>query len=223
MHAVQRGKGHAHAVQAGGRLDHLPVALGIQHFLLQRRRIHADAQRLAQHQHIAGAGIGIALEPLRIEHADRGQAVDGFHRIDAVAASDHDAGIGAGAFAPLQDAADGVLRQGIDRHADDGQREQRARTHRVQIRQGIGGGDTAEVERVVDDRHEEIGGGDDCLALIEAVHRSVVAGLAADQQFGRCRKRLNAAQQFGQHARRDLAAAATAMRERRQSLRGIGR
>ena len=140
-----------------------------------------------------------------------------------MATSHHDASIGAGAFATLQDAADRVLRQRVDRHADDGQCEQRPGAHRVQVRQRVGGGDAAEVERIVDDGHEEIGGGDDCLAIIEAVHRGVVAGLAPDEKLSRSGKRWNATQQFAQHARRDLAAAAAAMRERGQSLRGIGR
>ncbi|KAG1255824.1 hypothetical protein G6F66_014876 [Rhizopus arrhizus] len=79
------------------------------------------------------------------------------------------------------------------------------------VRQRVGRSDAAEVERVVDDRHEEIGGGDDRLAIIEAIHRRVVAGLTPDQQFGRRGKRRNSTQQLGKHPRRDLAAAAATM------------
>ena len=65
------------------------------------------------------------------------------------------------ACAAFEDAADGRGRQHGDRHADQRQREQRARAHRVDVRQRVGRGDAAEVVRVVDDRHEEVGRRDD--------------------------------------------------------------
>ena len=120
----------------------------------------------------------------------------------------------------FENAADGLSRQHIDRHAHQGQRQDRPPAHRVDIADRVGGGDAAEVERVVDDRHEEVGGGDQRLLVVELVHRGVVGGFDADQQFLGHRHRRRALEDFRQHARRDLAAAAAAVRQRGQSRFG---
>ena len=52
----------------------------------------------------------------------------------------------------------------------------------------VGRGDRAEVERVVDDRHEEVGRRDDRLVLVELVDGRVVRRLDADQQRRRQRR-----------------------------------
>ena len=71
---LELGEGHLDRVEVGrvgrqvaerrpGRLDRFADARDL------------VAAQVVQHQHIAGAGIGIALEPLRIEHADRGDVL----------------------------------------------------------------------------------------------------------------------------------------------------
>ena len=105
-------------------------------------------------------------------------------------------------------------RQLVERHADQRQRHDRPAAHRVDVGDRVGRGDAAEVERIVDDRREEIGGGDQRLLVVQPVDRRVVGGLGADQQFRRHRKPPpSSLQDLGQHAGRDLAAAAAAVRE----------
>ncbi len=72
----------------------------------------------------------------------------------------------------------------IDMSQDGGQRQRHDRpaAHRVHVADRVGGGDAAEVERVVDDRHEEVGRGHQRLLVVQAVHRRVVRRLVADQR-----------------------------------------
>lgn len=75
-----------------------------------------------------------------------------------------------------------LRRQFGDRPAENGDRHDRFAAHGVHVADGVGGGDTAEIERIVDDRHEEVGGADDADAVADVVHRRVVTGFIADQQ-----------------------------------------
>ena len=75
------------------------------------------------------------------------------------------------------------VRQHVDRHADQRQRQDRPAAHRIDVADGVGRGDAAEVERVVDDRHEEVGGGDQRLLVVELIDGRVVGGLDAHQQL----------------------------------------
>ena len=81
--------------------------------------------------------------------------------------------------------ADLLDRELVDRHRHQGQRHDRPAAHRVDVADRVGRGDAAEVERVVDDRHEEVGGRDQRLLVVEPVDRGVVGGLDADHQLGR--------------------------------------
>ena len=112
--------------------------------------------------------------------------------------------------------------QHADRHAHQRQRHDRLAAHGVDVGDRVGGGDAAEVERVVDDRHEEVGGGDQRLLVVELVDGGVVGGLDAHQQFRRHRQARRALEDFGQHAGRDLAAAAAAVRQRGEAGFGGG-
>jgi hypothetical protein len=117
-----------------------------------------------------------------MHQAQRHQAVDRLHRIDRVAAGDRDARLAAHRGAAFQDLADGLQRQHVDRHAHQRQRHDGRAAHGVDVADGVGGGDAAEVERVVDDGHEEVGGGDQRLLVVEPVDGGVVGGLDAHQQ-----------------------------------------
>ena len=114
-----------------------------------------------------------------------------------------------------EDLPDDAVGQLADRHADDGQREQRPPAHGIDVGQRIGGGDAAELVGVVDDGHEEVGGRHDRLFVVQPVDGGVVAVLDADQQvgIGRCqvRRERGIGQDVAQHRRRDLAAAAAAV------------
>src|SRR5471032_1270789 len=47
--------------------------------------------------------------------------------------------------------------------------------HGVDVADCVGGSNTAEVEGIIDNRHEKIGGGDHAALVIDGVHRRVVA------------------------------------------------
>ena len=172
-------------VELGRARDHRPVAGVVELALLERGAVDADAERLAEHQLVAGLRAGVALEVARIDEADRDQAVDRLDGIDGVAAGDRDAGARADRLAAFEDPADRLERQLVHRHADERQREERLPAHRVHVGDGVGRGDRAEVERIVDDRHEEVGGGDDRLRVVDLVDRGVVAvSMPTSSSFG---------------------------------------
>ena len=149
-----------------------------------------------------------------MHQAERDQAVDRLERIDRVAAGDRDAGLRAHRLAAFEDLADHAHRQLLERHADQRERHDRARAHRVDVGDRVGRGDAAEVVRVVDDRREEIGGGDQRLRVVQAVDRGVVRGLGADQKIlGQKPAQRHRREHLGQDRRRDLAAAAAAVAE----------
>ena len=215
VHAGQLGQQRAGRVQLGGVGDHFAVARIVEFELLERSRINAHAQRLAQHQHVAGLGFGVAAHAVGVDQTHGDQTVDGLDRIDGVAARNRNAGCAAHVLPAAHDGTDHVERQLVDRHGDQRQRHDRLAAHGIDIRQRIRRGDAAELIRIVHDGHEEIGGGDQRLRVVELVDGGVVRGLDAHHQLG-WNHGIRAAgfQNFRQHARRDLAAAAAAMRER---------
>ena len=65
----------------------------------------------------------------------------------------------------------------------------------------VPGGDAAKVERVIDNRHKEIGGADDRGAITEIVNGGIIAGFVADKQVWIDKLRLLAMQDSFQHFR----------------------
>ncbi len=92
-------------------------------------------------------------------------------------------------------------------------REERLPAHGVHVGDGVGRCDGAEVERIVHDRHEEVGGRDDRLAIVDAVDGRVVAGFDAHQQVLRDEAGRGLGEDLLQHAGSDLAAAPAAVTE----------
>jgi hypothetical protein len=86
-----------------------------------------------------------------------------------------------------------------------------ATAHRVHVAQCIGGRDAPEIERIVDDRHEEVGGGDDRLFGVDLVHGRIVRRFRADEQPCKVSGGRGPLEQVAQDAWSDLAAAATAV------------
>ena len=104
-------------------------------------------------------------------------------------AGDGDAGLGADVSGALEHLAQALEAQLLDRPGDEAQRAYRLCAHGVDVAQGIGGGDAAIVERVVDDGREDIDGLDQRQIVAQAEHRRVVGASVADQQawFGHIR------------------------------------
>src|SRR3954471_2554751 len=136
-----------------------------------------------------------------------------------MAARDRNAGLGADRLAALEDPLDHGHRELLERHADDGEREDRPPAHCINVGDRIGGCDAAEVERIVDDRGKEIGGRDQRLLVVQAVDRGVVGGFRSNEQFlGQAADRRRG-KNLREHRGRDLAAAAAAVAEFGQANR----
>ena len=100
-----------------------------------------------------------------------------------MAARDGDSGIEANRAATLQYAPDSFGRDLVDGHAEDRERHHGLPPHRVDIGDGVRRGDAAEIEGVVHDRHEEVGGRDDAGVVVDLPDGGVVAGLSPDQKL----------------------------------------
>jgi hypothetical protein len=95
------------------------------------------------------------------------------------------------------------------------ERSDRPSAHRVDVRQGVGGGDPAEGVRVVDDRREEVDGLHDRQVGGELHHAGVVGGVGGDQHARVCRSR-ERGHDRAQVGGGQLAAASRSVRQRRQ-------
>ena len=185
MNAVYGGQILARCVQLGGAGDHGCVAFSIQRIFFECRREYAYTQWFAEYELISRTRICIALEFVGMHQTHHHQPIDGFDRINRVTASDGDACSSTHRFATGQYLAYDLDRQFVDRHTDQCQCHDGCATHGIHIRDGIGGGDTAKVEGIIDDGHEKIGGGNQCLFIIELVDSSIISSFYTDQQLRR--------------------------------------
>ena len=143
-----------------------------------------DAERLGEDQCVARTSFRIASERLRRNEADDGEAVDRLGRIDGMTTGHGNSGLRRHCRAAAQNFADHGGRHAVDRHAENGEREDRFAAHRVDVGERVGRSDAAEVERIVDHRHEEVGGRDDAGLVVEPPDCGVVARLRPDEQIG---------------------------------------
>ena len=203
-------------IELGGRGDQGRIPDLVEPPLLECGAEHADAEGLGQDQNIARLGRPVGQHLVGMNKPEGDEAVDRFDAVDGMTARDRDAGGGADGRAAFENPADRFDREGVDRHADDGQGEDRRRPHGIDVRQGIGRGDAAEVERVVDHRHEEVGGGDQRLGVVQPPDGGVVGGFGPDHQCGEGRGLGHPRQDGLKSVRRDLATAAASVRERCQ-------
>jgi len=146
-----------------------------------------------------------------MDQSDHRQSVDRLEAVDGVAAGDGNSGHRTRRRPAGQDFADGRGGQFVHRHADDGEGEDRLASHGVDVRESVGRGDAAEVEGIIDDRHEEVGGRHHRLLGVEPPDGGVVAGFSPDQQIGERPRRRRVSQDLGEHGGRELAAAAAAV------------
>ena len=132
---------------------------GVRQPALDRGRDGARAERLGEHERVAGAAAGVGEHVVRgapmpvtaIPYLGSGSSIEWPPTIGAPAA--------AAASAPprrISRSTSGAER--LERVGDEVERGDRRRAHRVDVRQRVGGGDAAERVRVVDDRREEVDG-----------------------------------------------------------------
>ncbi len=217
MDAIQTGQHRPRRIQLGRGVDHRLVITGVELILLQCGAIDANPQLLAENQLVTRLGARVALEVGRIDDADGNQPIDRLDRVDGMAAGNRNTGSATDGFATLQNLADGFQWQGVDRHADDGQRKEGRAAHGVDIGNGIGGRDTTEIVGIIDDGHEEVGRRDNRLLRVDLVDRSIVAGFGADQQLRRDDARRGTGENLLQDGRRNFASAAATMGQLGQS------
>ena len=173
---------------------------------------HAGADRLGQAERQAGPPGVDPQQRGRVRGAGHGHAVLRLGVVDAVPP-----GHRAVRRAPHRHTAAQYLRRQLHRElvarpAEQVQRDQRHAAHRVDVGQGIGGGDPPEGIGVVHDGGEEVRGHHDRHGRADPHHGAVVAVLHTHQQV-----RARAAGHQGGYrllklARRDLAGAAAAAR-----------
>ncbi|RMS39072.1 GCN5-related N-acetyltransferase [Pseudomonas ficuserectae] len=166
-----------------------PVARQTDVFITQLRLFlgsseNANAQRLGQVQRAPRLGGVVAFHVLFLHHASYSQTEDRLRRIDGVPASQRDTGSVADGTTTANDFARHFWREDIDRPAEDGDGHQRIAAHRIDITNGIGRGDTAEVERVIDDRHKEVSGRDHAALVIQRIDRCVITRSIANPELG---------------------------------------
>jgi hypothetical protein len=137
-----------------------------------------------------------------------------------MSARERNAGVRAHRLAALQHCGNHVMRQHVDRHSDDGERHQRFAAHCIDVGERVGRRNAAEVERIVDDRHEEVCGRDDRLLVVQLVDGGVVGGIVADEQVREERQRRAAFEQVSEQAGGDFAAAPAAVRQAGEAGRG---
>ena len=207
------GERQARRIELRRGFDELCIRLVAQFALLERGAHDADAERLAEDQHVARFRAAVALHPGGMNEAERHEPVDRLQRVDGVATRDRYAGRIANRASTGNDALDHFGGDLADRHAEKPEREKWPRPHRIDVRQRVRRSDAPEIVRIVDDRHEEIGRGDNRLRVVQPIDRGVIARLGPDEQIRERRRRGRLRKHFAQQRWRELAASTAAVRE----------
>src|SRR5580704_17835621 len=108
-------------IELRGQLDHRTIAALLQEPFLKCRRKDSNAERLAEDNDVARMRTAVALDEERIDDARDREAIDRFHRIDAVATGHGNTGLPANRLAAPQNVPDRLLRQYVDGHAENRQ------------------------------------------------------------------------------------------------------
>ncbi|MNF89033.1 hypothetical protein D3C84_715380 [compost metagenome] len=143
--------------------------------------------------------------------AGDGQAKDRFRRVDGVPACQRDARLVTHRTTAAYHFPGNFRRQHVHRPAQNRYRHQGIAAHRIDVADGIGGGNSAEIERIVDDRHEKVGGRDHAAFLVNGIHRRIIARGIADPKLRVEVLRPAAGQDHFQHLRGNLATATGAV------------
>ena len=186
---------------------------------LARRRDRPHAERLREHQRVAGAAARVRDHPRRIDDTRHREAVLRLRVVDRVPAHHRRAG----RLDDLQPSPEHLLEhavtQPLERKRDDVHRCQGRPAHRIDVRERVGGRDPPEVVRVVHDRCEEVDRLDEREVFAHLEHRGVIPAGRADEH-ARILGRREVAHDRQQQRRGQLAAAPGAVGQRRKRDRG---
>ena len=172
------------------------------------------AHHIARLRHRVAADLG------RVRKPDHRKAVNRLRRIDRMPASNRNARSRTGRSPPFEDLAHHFRRQFVERHTENGKRENRLAAHRVDVGNRIRGGDFPEIMRIIHHRHEEVGRRNDARLVIDLPDSSIIRSLGTDQQRGIRMRLRHPRKERLKHGRRQLTAAPAPMRERCQTNRG---
>ena len=136
---------------------------------------------LRQEQDVAGPGAALAEQAVGVGGADHREAVLGLRVADRVAAGEHAARLADLRRGGLEHRRERVAREVLGERRDR-EREQDAAAHREHVRQGVGGGDLAVRERVVDERRKEVERAEDREVVGDPVRGGVVGRLEAGDE-----------------------------------------
>jgi len=144
----------------------------------------AGAEGFGEDQYITGSGAAVADEAIFGDGARDHQAIFWLLIIDGMAAEYGDAGLPGFFRAALENVRQNLQGELVAGEADDIQGKQRRGPHGVNIGEGIGRGDLAELVGIVDDGGEEIDALDENPAVGQAVRSGVVGIVEADENVG---------------------------------------
>ena len=140
----------------------------------------AGAEGFGEDEGIAGAGVGIGADAGGVDGAG-----DGVTELDRVVGDGMAAEEGAASFVQFVGAAgeDGledleVILGGI---AEDGEGGEGFATHGIDVGEGVGGGDGAELEGVIDDGGEEVDGLNEGAVGRQLENTRIIGGIKADK------------------------------------------
>ena len=174
VHAFDLSEILSDRIELCGRGDQGAVAICIQPVLLQCGAVDAYAERLGQDQLVADLPCSVGEQFVGMHEAQRDQSVDRLLAVDRVTASNRHTRRRTHGCAARQDLADHLHRHHAHRHAHDREGEDRRCPHGIDVREGVGRGDAAEFERIVDHRHEEVRRRHQRLGIVQTPHGGVV-------------------------------------------------
>ena len=161
----------------------------------------ADAQRFSQEQLAAGLRGAVFLHAFGRHNTGNCQAENRLWGVNRVTTRQRDTRLFTSKTTALGHLAGNFWRQFANRPAENSDRHNRLTAHREDIADGVGRRDAAKVERVVDNRHKEIGGTDDRGTVTQVVDGSIIARFVANKQVRVDKLRLLAVQDGFQHLR----------------------
>ena len=139
--------------------------------------VNADPKWFGQNQEIASAGATILLEVCALHCAGDGEAENRLGGVDTVTASEWEPQLRSYIPASLHNPIRDFRCQFIDRPSQNGDRDLRGASHRINVRYGVCGRDAAKVIGVVHDGHEKIGRGEHCSIFVKNNRSGVVSRL----------------------------------------------
>ena len=171
----------------------------------------ADADRLGQIEGVTHLGGVVLLDGIQRHDTGYREAEDGLGSVDAVATRQRDARFVAHLTATVDHLLGHFGGQGIDGPTENGDGDDGLAAHGVDVADGVGGGNAAKGKGIVDDGHEEVGGGNNALTVADIDHGCVILAAVANHQSRVVETRDLALENGVEYLGRNFAAAASAV------------